>query len=348
MNLILPPSLLGQIEAEARRAFPRECCGLIAGVRRGSEAQAFLDSLAAAIKIHPNAENEVVIFAKSQCLVALGQNDAASLVRMNQIRGEIRHPQTFAAEIGYRRLRNELENALELIVLSKKRGCYDLELRARHAEILHDLGDVETAATYRKKCIAEGILYASTYVDEAVFLLSEEQPNNAISILEHALILGLRDDHITAVLAKAYQAIGKGDKASALRMQQINNGNCNPVLFSDEIKWLRDNKRNSEAITLYILATERDAVNSHVIANYAKTIQLVGRGDEASQIRMEQIDQDSKESAFYNDEAFWQIEQNQPERARDLMKLAKARGAYDAYSDSVMKLVEKRLGKQSL
>ena len=55
MNLILPPSLLGQIEAEARRAFPRECCGLIAGVRRGSEAQAFA--------LHPAPDGEADHFA---------------------------------------------------------------------------------------------------------------------------------------------------------------------------------------------------------------------------------------------------------------------------------------------
>ena len=148
------------------------------------------------------------------------------------------------------------------------------------------------------------------------------------------------------VLAKAYQAIGNGGHASSMRMQQINNANSNSVLFSDEIKWLRDNKRTSEAIDLYFLAVERNAMSPHVIANYAKTLQIVGRGEEASRIRMEQIDQGIKEPAFYNDEAFWQLEQDRNEQARDLMRLAKERGAYDAYSDSVMIVVEKRLGKQ--
>lgn len=321
--------------------------GKSAAVIGGDEAQAFLDRLEAVVIIHPNAENEVVTFSKSQCLATLGQHDAASQVRMNQIRAGSRHPQTFATEVGFRRQRKDTEFALELIELSKKRGCYDLSFRGLHAEVLRDSGDDETASKIRKECIAEGILNPTTYVDEAVFLLSKELANNAIEILERARTLGLKDDHITAVLAKAYQAIGNGDYASILRMQQINSGNNNPVLFSDEIKWLRDKKRTSEAIDLYIRAAERNAVNSHVIANYAKTLQIVGRGEEASRIRMEQIDHGSKESAFYNDEAFWQLEQNRPEQARDLMKLARARGAYDAYSDSVMIVVEKRLGKQN-
>ena len=314
----------------------------------GEEARAFLEHLDAAVKIHPNAENEAVTFARSKCLVALGQHDAASLLRMNQIRGGSRHHQTFSAEIGYLRQRNDLQNAFELVELSKKRGCYDLELRALHADVLQHSGNKESASKLRNECIAEGIRYPATYVDEAMYLLSKKQPNDAIAILERARNIGLRDDHITAVLGRAYQAIGKGDDASSMRMRQIKDGNSNPVLFSDEIKWLRDNKKTSEAIDLYLLAVERNAVSHHVIANYAKTLQIVGRGEEASCIRMEQIDQGIKEPALYNDEAFWRLELDQPEQARDLMKLAKERGAYDAYSDSVMILVNKRLGKQEL
>lgn len=35
-TLILPPALAAQIEGEARAALPRECCGLIEGVRDGN------------------------------------------------------------------------------------------------------------------------------------------------------------------------------------------------------------------------------------------------------------------------------------------------------------------------
>jgi proteasome lid subunit RPN8/RPN11 len=40
MKLILPRGLRGRIEAEARNAFPRECCGLIEGLRRDDAAEA--------------------------------------------------------------------------------------------------------------------------------------------------------------------------------------------------------------------------------------------------------------------------------------------------------------------
>jgi len=39
MMLILPQRLAAEIEAEARAAFPRECCGLIEGVWEGEKAR---------------------------------------------------------------------------------------------------------------------------------------------------------------------------------------------------------------------------------------------------------------------------------------------------------------------
>ena len=38
--LILPSALCAQIEGEARAVFPRECCGLIEGVRNGQRIEA--------------------------------------------------------------------------------------------------------------------------------------------------------------------------------------------------------------------------------------------------------------------------------------------------------------------
>jgi Flp pilus assembly protein TadD/energy-coupling factor transporter ATP-binding protein EcfA2 len=313
----------------------------------GVEAQTFLENLDAAVRHFPIAENEVVTLARAKCLDALGHHEAASLIRMDQIRSGSKHAQTISAEVGYLRLSKEIGAALDLIVLSKKRGVYDLDLQAKHAEILSDSGENDTASKLRTECITKRTLDPTTYVNEAMFQLSRDLPDIAIKILERARSLGLKDNHITAVLAKAYQSIGKGDYASTLRMQQIKSGNDSPVLFSDEIKWLRDHKRTAEAIDLYHLATKREAVNPHVISNYAITLQIVGRGEEASRIRMELIEQGSREPAIYNDEAFWQLQQNRPEQARDLMRLAKEHGAYDSYSDTVMKDVEKRLGRQN-
>ena len=42
MNFVLPGPLRARIEAEARAAFPRECCGLIEGGRQGEDAWAMI------------------------------------------------------------------------------------------------------------------------------------------------------------------------------------------------------------------------------------------------------------------------------------------------------------------
>jgi len=41
-RVIVPTELLKQIEAEARVAFPRECCGLLVGQRNDSAAEIYL------------------------------------------------------------------------------------------------------------------------------------------------------------------------------------------------------------------------------------------------------------------------------------------------------------------
>ena len=55
MTLILPQRLGAEIEAEARRAFPRECCGLIEGLWRGGDVQA--------VALHPAADGAADRFA---------------------------------------------------------------------------------------------------------------------------------------------------------------------------------------------------------------------------------------------------------------------------------------------
>ncbi len=47
MRLVLPSALAAQIEGEAQAAFPRECCGLIEGVRAGDDVEA--------VALHPAA-----------------------------------------------------------------------------------------------------------------------------------------------------------------------------------------------------------------------------------------------------------------------------------------------------
>jgi calcineurin-like phosphoesterase family protein len=312
--------------------------GKISAKLGGEKAQAFLDRLNEGVRVYPSAENYVVTYIRTRCLDALGHREAASTIRMNEIRGGSRHAQTFSAEIGFRSFLKDWTGAVVLLNLAKARGVYDLIMQEQHADVLRHMGDDDSASAIRKELIANGRPRANHYVTEATFLLARDKATKAIAILELAQSRGLCDDYITAVLAKAYdQQQDDSGRGSALRMKEINSGSCNAVFFADEIKWLRDKKRTGEAISLYSVADERNAASHFVVANYAKALQIAGRGEEASRIRMEQIEQGSIEPAFYNDEAFWRMELKQLTIARDIMRLAKERGAIDEYSESVMK-----------
>jgi len=325
---------------ELRADFPEYWAdfGTISAKLGGQHAELFLDQLDEAVKKYPRAENHVVTFARTQCLEALGHDDAASAIRMSEIRGGTRHPQIFSAEVGFRRRIKDWPVSSDLFARAIARGIYNVQMRELHADVLREMGDDDSASAIRKQCITEGTNNSRTFVTEATFLLNRDRLPEAIAVLELALSRGLRDDYITSVLAKAYdQQPGDSGRGSALRMKEISSGSCNAVFFADEIKWLRDKKRISEAIALYSVADERNAASHFVVANYTKALQIAGCGEEASRIRTEQIEQGSCEPVFFNDEAFWRIELKQFAVARDLMKLAKDRGGFDGYSESVMK-----------
>ncbi len=324
--------------------------GNISARRGGDYAKTFLDRLNAAVRTHPSAENHVVVHNRSRCLDALGEQAAASEVRMNEIRGGSRHPQLYISEIGLRRRLQEWTAAIDLIQISQTRGIYNLRLQELHADVVREIGDDHTASAIRRACIAMETSDSHAYVNEATYLLEDGQCAEAIKVLELARSRGLHDDYIVSVLAKAYDKVG-GDAGhgSELRMKEINSGSCNAVFFADEIKWLRDNKRTCEAFALYVIAEERNAVSDYVVANYTKALQIAGRGEEASRIRIAQIQNGSCVAALFNDEAFWQIELKQSSVARDLMELAEERGAIDEYSESVRKALGLReLGASQL
>ena len=63
IRIVIPAELLKQVEAEARAAFPRECCGLLVGERHGDTAEIFLAHPAANIA---EADNRFEIDPQAQ------------------------------------------------------------------------------------------------------------------------------------------------------------------------------------------------------------------------------------------------------------------------------------------
>ncbi len=326
---------------ELRPDFPRYWANLGALSAKSGDiaSKTFLDRLNAALVRFPTAENEVVAFNRARCLDALGKNDEASVVRMMAIRKGSSHPQTFNGEIAYQRRLRTWDAALELLKLAKTRGSYDAENEVLHAEILRDMGDEPSAQVIRRKLISEKSREPRVYAQEATYQLSLGNSKEAILLLIQGRSRCKNDDYLVAILARAYDDDFANDRGSQLRMQTIESGNQNAVFFADEITWLRNHKRTQQAIALYEQAEQCGIASDQLLATHLKTLQIVGRGKEASRVRMEKIKQGTAEPVFFNEEALWLIEQEDRLAAKQILALAKQRGAIDSYTEHVLAIL---------
>ncbi|MDP3613184.1 MAG: hypothetical protein Q8R98_15105, partial [Rubrivivax sp.] len=89
-----------------------------------------------------------------------------------------------------------------------------------------------------------------------------------------------------------------------------------------------------------------EAVNDHVLAIAAQCLIEIGQVAQASQLRCEQIKAGSRNPAFYNDEADYQLSLGQFDEALRLLDIAQQRGVADGYSVSIRATVLAKSGNE--
>lgn len=89
----------------------------------------------------------------------------------------------------------------------------------------------------------------------------------------------------------------------------------------------------------------KQAINDHVVLHWSNALQQLGRGEEASRLRMKYILAGSREPRLFNSEALWLRSQSQPEQALALLARAERRGIATDYSYSVKATLLEDLGQ---
>ncbi|MEM1042427.1 MAG: metallophosphoesterase, partial [Bacteroidota bacterium] len=87
-----------------------------------------------------------------------------------------------------------------------------------------------------------------------------------------------------------------------------------------------------------------EAVDAHVRAIQARSLELVGRGAEASALRMAEIERGSRDPALYSDEAKALLDAGDAEGALGVLDLAEANGATNSYTTAIRASVLAALG----
>lgn len=147
----------------------------------------------------------------------------------------------------------------------------------------------------------------------------------------------LNDEYVTAVRAGALVAANRDDEAVQLRQEKIDTGSLNPVFYNDHAKWLLDKNNDANAaIKVLELTRERNCSNDITDAIFATALEMLGREDEAVQLRTIKIDAGSINPAFYSDHAKWLLYKKEDINAAiNVLKLARERHCSNDITEAV-------------
>ena len=172
------------------------------------------------------------------CLERTGEAARASEIRTERIDAGSKHAAFYNDEAKYLLSKGQYDPALDIIGKAEERKCTDNFTYSIKASVLEAMKDETGASALRNKHIDAGSKHAAFYNDEAKYLLSKGQYDEALEIIGKAEKAGCADAHIISVKASVLEAKGDETGASALRMSYINAGSKTPVFYNDEANYL--------------------------------------------------------------------------------------------------------------
>jgi len=152
------------------------------------------------------------------------------------------------------------------------------------------------------------------------------------------------NDHVWAIYLNCLAQIGEREKASRLRRERIDGGSRNAVFYNDEAIWLRDRGELAEAMAVLEKAEKVGAADDYTKAIRASVMEKQGDGDGASRLRRGWIDGGSRNSAIYNDEAIWLVNEGRLAGAMEVLEKAEKAGAANEYTKAIRASVMEKLG----
>lgn len=304
-----------------------------------AEALGILD-----IAFDRGCHGEFAAVTRAKALEILGRNEEAQGIRAELIRKGARNAAVYHGEalsLLHRR-RPDPVRALEVLDMADRLQCADEYTTSIRANALELAGRGDEASQLRMKQIESGSHSEVFYTDEADWQLSKKPPDveEAMRILALAEARNCATDYTVSVQAKALQAAGRNEEASALRQQQIAAGSTNAVFFVAEAHW-RLHKHDAEAaIRILDLASQRGCADEYVASVRASALEALGRHREASELRTTLISSGSRSAAIYNAEADWLLSQEPPriDEALELLSVP----FLDGFADQFTTWVETR------
>jgi predicted phosphodiesterase len=235
---------------------------------------------------------------------------------------------------------------LRLVVLGQDYPqAIDDHVTAVQLNCLIRLGEHAMASQLRMEKINNGSLCEAFYNDEAKARLNAGDAQGALQILDLAEKRHCSDEVTAAIRSSALAASGQSGAADALRMEKINAGSQDPIYYNDEAKARLAAGNAAGALEILDLAAQRRCSNEHTDAIRAHVLDQLGQPQAASALRMEKINNGSRNPAFYNAEAQALLAANDAAGALALLDLAQKRGCANDYTATTRARVLRQLNR---
>lgn len=203
----------------------------------------------------------------------------------------------------------------------------------------------------RRARIDAGSQHEAIYADEAEWHLRRRPPDaaEALRVLDLARHRGCHGAFAAVARARALEVLGRDEEAQAIRTDLIRKGSREAAVYHAQAMSLLRRPRPDPARALEVLdiVDRLQCGDEHTVSIRGNALELAGRGDEASKLRLLQIDSGSRKEIFYTEEANWQLSKKPPDvhEAMRILTLAEARGCASDFTISLQAKALEALGR---
>ncbi len=185
------------------------------------------------------------------------------------------------------------------------------------------------------------------YINNLVRCLDySNKHDDALALIDKAEENGVINDHLYSVKAGILQKIGRSEEASILRMKKIEAGSKHAAFYNEQALYFSENNLNDAALTIIDKAQKKGVMDDHLNLVMAGILQKIGRGDEASNLRLDKINSGSRNGSYYNEEAIYLYNKKDYDAAFNIVAKAENYRIMSSHLYSVKARILQKMGRR--
>ncbi|NQZ07151.1 MAG: metallophosphoesterase [Algicola sp.] len=211
--------------------------------------------------VAPTGVDNVVLSVKADCLKATGDSESAFDLRQQQIIAGSDDPVFYADQALAYVKQDKPGLALDILELAEKNGANNNHTLNIKTHILEQSGDIKAAMALRQQQIDSGTANPAFYTDQAQAYLAENNPNEALIVLDLAEKNGAGNDFTLSIKANALDQSGEVELAFALRQSEIDNRSRHSAFYNAQAEAYLKQGETELALDVLLLAEKNGAGN---------------------------------------------------------------------------------------